>query len=190
MFGAMPSAPTRRLEWIVRLVLYPAAIALIALWWHQHHAAQRAEAAADGVKLAGRTSQGERMTGWLVAGTPDRFELRIRYRCPPGGGKRDYVWTDAHTVGSGQDRVAGDRVLTGVDDYTLQERLNPGWTGTYTIHTDGRYTADTWRGTLTAVTTYTYQPDPRGVTAAVRTPTALACRSGPVRFALTRPGRR
>ena len=180
----MPAAPNRRLEWVVRLVLYPAAIALIALWWHQHHAAQRAEAADDGVKLAGRTSQGERMTGSLVAGMPDRFALSVRYRCPPGGGAKDFTFGDVHTVGGGHDRIAGDRVQTRVDRYAWPRRLNPGWTATYTIHTDGRFTATAWRGTLIASTTYTYHY-PRGAGTST-----LTCRSGTVRFALTRPGRR
>jgi hypothetical protein len=173
----MPAAPSRRLEWAVRLVLYPAAIALIALWWHQHHATQRAEAADGGVRLVGRTSQGERMTARLVAGMPDRFELRIRYHCPSGSGKEDYSNLDSHVVG-GSDRVGGDRIGTRIDRVAMVG-LNPGWSGRFTIHSDGRYTATSWRGTLAAIESYSYKGG-----------AALTCRSGLVRFALTPPGRR
>jgi hypothetical protein len=170
--------PNRRQEWLVRLLLYPAAIALIALWWHQHQAAADDGGGGKVVQLVGRTSQGEVMTGELRDGRPDRFTVRVRYHCPSGGTQPDYVHGDVHGLRE-PDRIDGDRVRTRVDGYVMTG-LRPGWGGTYTFHTDGRFTATSWRGTVTAADAYIYR-DPRdGRTS------ALTCRSGAVRFVLRR----
>lgn len=174
----MGTAPNRRLEWIVRLVFYPAAIALIALAWHERQASADDGGGGKVVRLVGRTSQGEVMTGELRDGRPDRFAVRVRYHCPSGSTQPDYVHNDVHGLRD-PDRVDGDRVRTRVDDFAQRE-LRPGWSGTYTIHTDGRFTATSWRGTVTAVDDYIYNY-PHGA----RT-FALTCRSGTVRFVLRR----
>jgi hypothetical protein len=52
-----------------RLVLYPAALALIAVAWHHQHSVSTQSDAADSVRLTGATSQAQR----IRAVTSDRF---------------------------------------------------------------------------------------------------------------------
>jgi hypothetical protein len=165
-------APNRRLVWAVRLVLYPAAILLIALWWHGHHAAKAvAQEPEQGIALTGRTSQQVAMSGRLRDGAPRSFELPIRYACPTDRPElAHFVLQDLHTLGPG-DRIDRDRVTTTIRGARII--YDNGWTGVYGVWTDGRFDRRSWRGTLQSTMVLRHRDGPRAV-----------CRSGTVRFAL------
>jgi hypothetical protein len=77
-------ARDRRLTWMVRLLLYPAVLALLAFAWHQH----RADAALEernALKIyRGVTGQGRTMSAPVVAGWLKGFVIDVRLTCAGG----------------------------------------------------------------------------------------------------------
>jgi hypothetical protein len=170
----VPPAPNRRLVLAVRLILYPAAILLIALWWHGHRAKASAEGPDLGTALTGSTSQHAAASGRIRDGAPRSFDIPIHYACPAGWpGLAHFVLRDLHTVRPG-DQIDRNRVATSVDGARII--YANGWTGVYGVWTDGTFDQRSWRGTLRSTMALRYRDGPRAV-----------CYSGPVRFVLRQP---
>jgi hypothetical protein len=87
---AVPTDPTvdRRLRWTVRLVLYPIAIALIAVAWHQRHASAEAPTRplvpTPPTWWEGRTTQGRLVAAERIGSTVIRLKIMMVYRCEIG----------------------------------------------------------------------------------------------------------
>jgi hypothetical protein len=154
----MGSTPNRRQEWLVRLVLYPAAIALIALWWHQH----QARADDDGVRpavrvirLAGATSQGWAVTTHVAGRRPTTIQTVLRFTYPDGSA-RDGLALDYRDVVT----TAGAHVVT--DTRLDRAAVIDGQNVVAHIRSDSRAGVDSWRGTITARRRSTASPVARG----------------------------
>lgn len=93
MTGRMDAAPpSRRLVLLTRLALYPLAIALIALWWHQRHAGAAVRSRAAVTTLRGTTGQGLGMTAWSLDGALAGYQTKIRLTCPGNHPELDGMW--------------------------------------------------------------------------------------------------
>jgi hypothetical protein len=165
------AASDRRLIWIVRLVLYPAAVALIALWWHGHRAPAASADVDEGTALSGRTSQGEPMTAWIRDGAPRRFRVLVHYTCPADRPElANYSLPEEHLLG-GDDQIEPHAMVTDVRGWRYRHRN--GWDGVLALHTSARWSPASWEGTLDATVTLRYPGAPVAV-----------CESGPVKFTL------
>jgi hypothetical protein len=166
-----PAPPNRRLVLLTRLVLYPLAIGLIVIWWHQHRATADSQDRDQGIVVTGLTSQDMPMTGRIRDGQPLTFDLVIHYVCPADRPELGhFTLHDTHTVG-GADQIHGHVISTSVHGVRLT--YANGWTGVYDVQTAGSFDARSWRGTLSSVMTLRYRDGP-----------PAACYSGAVSFVL------
>lgn len=148
--------PTRRAVWIVRLVFYPVALALVVVAWQQHRAgahgadAAVAPARAPLPQLGGLTAEGEMASGRLGGdGRPFALRLAAHFRCTPAIETSD-LWAyfyDQRATG-GRDAVGGGRL-------TLRHRgiameWDNGWSGRSDLDVDARYSGTRVTGTLRA----------------------------------------
>jgi hypothetical protein len=154
----MGRAPNRRQEWLVRLLLYPAAIALIALWWHQHQAAAddgarpvavaTHPAAHEWVKpvaLWGQTSQGRRVTGETRLGRLGWLEVPVRLTCSPRVGD---VWATYHQQSADRpgDVVSVRRLR--LRHHGLVTRWPSGWHGSSDLDLEAVAAGGTFTGSV------------------------------------------
>jgi hypothetical protein len=166
--------------WLVRLVLYPLAIVLIAAVWHQRSADRSGDAPAPVVapptaRWTGATSGGGAIAARTVAGRLVYFDAFLTYRCA-GRAPIRIRWlpgpSDVFALKQGGEAVGG--------------QVGPGRVGLGPNHTFwmvtirirgrmGRYPRGTLWGTM--VTVPWTHPRPR-------TWTRASCRTGPVRYVL------
>jgi hypothetical protein len=87
-----PAKSERRLRVIARVVLYPVALAVIALAWHQRQAARADVAPLATVRWEGYTQQGNTVTAVTVGGRIVSFRERLSYRCGEAFGSALDPW--------------------------------------------------------------------------------------------------
>jgi hypothetical protein len=146
----MGTAPHRRLEWLVRLVFYPAAIALIALAWHERQASADDDGARPAVRvieLVGGTSQGLGVVAHVAGRRPTTLRADLDFACPSGS-PQDFQRLNYGDVVSGAREVAaaGAHVVT---DTHLDHALVGGRPAVVRVRSDSRAGPTSWRGTIT-----------------------------------------
>jgi hypothetical protein len=144
MTDAAPSPPNRRAVWIVRLVFYPVALGLIAVAWHQRHAAadDARPRTSDWAMLAGRTANGDPATARYRDGRPDRITFRLLYACTPDVGWPVWAtYVERPVAADGRVRVRDHGSLT---------TWSNGWVAETTLDVDGRYDDDRLTGAVAA----------------------------------------
>jgi hypothetical protein len=177
----MGPTPNRRLEWIVRLVFYPAAITLIALAWHERQAS-----ADDGGQpvtapapwrvtrtfYTGSTGQGMEMTGQTVDGRPGELSMALRFTCRPWVGD---VWATYVRQSADRPRDLASSFALRLRHYGIATTWPSGWRGTtdLAVDLDATSSGAGLRGRMSA--------DLRLVSPIGR---RARCHTGPVTFAL------
>jgi hypothetical protein len=169
MTGAMSEqdASSRRLAWIVRLAIYPLAIALIALVWHQRHAeagtGTGATAAVPVLSYLTGTVGDAPATARLMDQRRPRLAFLLPYRCTPNVGAVEVTHWNLPVDG-------GDRPHVRARDIAITWAT--GWRGLASVDLDGRRDAD---GRMRATVSGRMALDANGVRAdCVADPVALA----------------
>jgi hypothetical protein len=175
----MPHVPSRRLAWIVRLVFYPVAIALIAVALHARIAdADGDDAVGGGIAfapqippspftVAGVASHGDPVTALLGVDGPTELTLPVHFRCTPQLGDVWAVFTETPKI------LAGRRLR--VDHRNIRTTWPSGWRGRTDLRVSGTYARTSLTATL------------RGRLKLVAGARHATCRAKPVRFVLRKP---
>jgi hypothetical protein len=138
----------RRLGIVVRLVLYPLALGLIALAWQHYHGDPAEADLAPAVRWSGATGQGQPVRGDIGDGLLIFFETHVVERCSDGGVyKQDWAVGREVLVQGGEEvhgREAGrGRAYSGrpvVFDARVSARMGDHPSGT--VRAQVRWTAD------------------------------------------------
>jgi hypothetical protein len=158
---------------MVRLLLYPAAIALIAFGWHERRARADARARTAVLELRGTTSQRLAMTAVVAGGVLDGYSTKVRLACPANHPELTGLWVyhrqalaDGHFVVRGQ-AIRGESARI---TYTWED----GMQGRGDTRVDARLDGSSLRGTLSLDIDLAFVGG------------AVPCHSGPVGFVLRR----
>jgi hypothetical protein len=137
----------RRLVWTVRLVLYPAVLALLAFAWHQRRADAAVKTRSETVTLRGISSQRLAVTASVTSGWLESYRTTVRLTC--AGGRPELARLSAYdwqNVDRGQLRISGHRISA----TRTGERFTwkGGLVGTATARIDARLDGSSLRGVL------------------------------------------
>ena len=158
----------RRLVWLVRLLLYPASIALIVAALHERGAGARTP---DSVALAGATGQQRRITATLEDGRPADLLADVGLTCPRGRRDLAGLWVRyQERIDPARSPRAG---LLRVRHAGVVFHWADGRRGTGTVEIDAHGDGASLRGTLR-------------VRLLMQVPAGATCRSGAVPFVLRR----